>query len=287
MKAKVDCVPCVLNQVLRAAKASGAGDKKIKKALSNASKLIPEVNFDLTPPEIAVPFYETVEKVTGNTDPYKEAKIEHINKALSLYSRMCEFIRESKNSLKEAVKLSIIGNSIDLGSTRNSIDVEQEFNKIASSNFVLNDFALFKERVKKEKDILFIADNAGETVFDRPLTELLVSYGKRIIYAVKDVPIINDATVNDAEKSGIKSEIISTGSKVSGTLPKFCSSYFNEKLFNSKLIIAKGQANYETLSDLNLPVLFLFKVKCVPIAIDTGYPISTMLLIKSKSFQWE
>ncbi len=287
MKAKVDCVPCILNQVLRAAKASGAGDKKIKKALFVASKLISKISFDLTPPELAVPFYETVEKVTGNANPYKEAKIEHINRALSLYSRMYEFIRESEDFLKETVKLSIIGNSIDLGSTSNNIDVAHEFNKIASSNFVLNDFELFKERVKKEKDILFIADNAGETVFDRPLIELLVSYKKRIIFAVKDVPIINDATVDDAKKSGIKSEIISTGSKVSGTLQKFCSSYFNEKLFNSKLIIAKGQANYETLSDLNLPIFFLFKVKCVPIAIDTGHPISTMLFIKSKTFKWE
>lgn len=127
MKAKVDCISCIFNQALRTAKASGADDETIKQILFESSKLIPEVNLDLTPPEIAIPFYEIVEKVTGNSDPYKEAKIEHINKALSMYRRMCELVRKTKDPLKDAVKLSIIGNSIDLGSTKDSIDVEQEF----------------------------------------------------------------------------------------------------------------------------------------------------------------
>ena len=126
MKAKVDRISCVFNQALRTTKASGADYETIKQILFESSKLVHKINLDLTLPEIAIPFYETVEKVTGNSDPYKKAKIEHINKALSIYHGMHELVRKTKDPLKDAVRLSIIGNSPDLRSTKNSIDVEQE-----------------------------------------------------------------------------------------------------------------------------------------------------------------
>jgi uncharacterized protein with ATP-grasp and redox domains len=135
MKAKVDCISCVFNQALRTAKASGADDETIKQILFESSKLIYKINLDLTPPEIVIPFYETVEKVTRNSDPSKKAKIEHINKALSIYHRIHELVRKTKDPLKDAVRLSIIGNSPDPGSTKDSIDIEQEFSASPISEF--------------------------------------------------------------------------------------------------------------------------------------------------------
>jgi len=126
MKAKVDRISCIFNQALRTAKASDADDETVKQILFESSKLIHKINLDLTPPEIVIRFYKTVEKVTRNSDPYKKAKIEHINKALSIYHGMHELVRKTKDPLKDAVRLSIIGNSPDLRSTKNSIDVEQE-----------------------------------------------------------------------------------------------------------------------------------------------------------------
>jgi hypothetical protein len=54
--------------------------------------------------------------------------------------------------------------------------------------------------LKQSDSILYLADNAGETVFDRVLIETL---GFPVSYVVKAAPIINDATRKDAVAAGI------------------------------------------------------------------------------------
>jgi hypothetical protein len=50
------------------------------------------------------------------------------------------------------------------------------------------------------RQVLYLADNAGETVFDRVLIEAL---GVPVVYAVKGGPVLNDATVEDALAAGL------------------------------------------------------------------------------------
>ncbi len=109
--------------------------------------------------------------------------------------------------------------------------------------------------------------------------------GKIVKYAVKSKPIINDATKEDAILSKIACQIIETGSQISGTILFSCSKLFRKAIQNADLIIAKGQANYETLSQEQLPIFFLFMVKCLPIEKDTGSSMGSMLLLKSKNFR--
>jgi hypothetical protein len=137
--------------------------------------------------------------------------------------------------------------------------------------------------LKKTKRILYLADNAGETVFDRLLIEELK---KPVIYAVREKPIINDATREDAYLSGIHevAEVISTGCDAPGTILKFCSNEFLEIYKNSDLIISKGQGNYEGLSDEPRPIFFLLKAKCSIIAQDTGVEQGDVMLLKAKNY---
>jgi uncharacterized protein with ATP-grasp and redox domains len=284
MKAKLDCIPCMFNQAYRAAKTATTDEKLIREVLNRAGELVDKIDLSLTPPEAAMPIYKLVEEVTGNSDPYHFEKIKHIKTALELYPLMKEKTKNAENSLKEAIKIAIAGNAIDLGSTLEAIDVKAQFEEMDRGKFVLNDFDELQARLKNTDSVLFLADNAGETVFDRPLIEELVSLGKTVIYAVKEKPIINDATYEDAVLSGISCRIVSTGSSIAGTVVSSCSENFRHLLYNAKLIIAKGQGNYETLSDEKAPIFFLFKVKCNPISEDTGFPVGSMLLLKSKNF---
>lgn len=286
MKAQLECIPCMMSQALRAAKAATNDKKLIREVLNRVGEEIKDIHLEKsTPPEAAVPIYQIVTDVTGVEDPYKNAKKKHIKEALTLYPLMMKKVEQSKNPLKEAVKIAIAGNAIDLGSTKDKIDITKEFERIENSLFYLDEFNAFEERIEKEKEILYLADNAGETVFDRPLIEFLAQKNKKIYYAVKEKPIINDATHLDAELSGIKEEIISTGSSVAGTILDYCSKEFVNFFTKATFIIAKGQGNYESLSNKKAPIFFLFKVKCKPIAVETGFRVETMLLIKSKYFK--
>ncbi len=284
MKAKLDCIPCIFNQAFRAAQNATNDKSLIRKVLNEAGGKVKDIDLNLTPPEAALPIYRLIDKITGNSNPYGDIKKEHIRRALSLYPVMKKRVSLSKDPLKEAVKISIIGNAIDLGSTLNEIDIEKEFEDAEEKDFILRDFESFKQKLFREKEILYIADNAGETVFDRPLVELLSDMGKSVLYAVKEYPIINDATREDAELSGINTKIISTGSGIAGTVLQSCSEEFLNVFKRVRFIISKGQGNYETLSNVPAPIFFLFKVKCKPISIDTRFPIGIMLLLKSSSY---
>jgi len=127
------------------------------------------------------------------------------------------------------------------------------------------------------KQILYLADNTGETVFDRVLIETL---DLPVIYAVKEGPILNDATREDAIAAGLDqvAKIVSTGSDAPGTILARCSESFQQLYNQAKLIIAKGQANYETLSAGGPRVFFLLQAKCPVIAGDLGVPLRSIIL---------
>jgi len=129
--------------------------------------------------------------------------------------------------------------------------------------------------------VLYLADNAGEVVFDRILAEEIPG-NKEIIYAVRGKPIINDALIEDALACGIdkRARVVSSGVDAPGTILKYCSDDFLEIFEDAEFIISKGQGNYEALSDINKPIYFLFKVKCPVIARHVGVKLGDIVLKK-------
>ncbi|WP_338064612.1 ARMT1-like domain-containing protein [Thermococcus indicus] len=105
----------------------------------------------------------------------------------------------------------------------------------------------------------------------------------RIYVAAKDGPIINDATVGDLLEAGFDrfAEVISTGSRLPGTPLEYASEEFRGVFNAADVIIAKGQANFETLSDLrDRRVFFLLKAKCPPIARELGVEGGSLLCVR-------
>jgi len=92
-------------------------------------------------------------------------------------------------------------------------------------------------------------------------------------------PILNDATLEDA-CAGVDrmAEVVSTGSDAPGTILAFCTAEFRRLYDEAELIIAKGQANYETLSEEGARVFLLLQAKCPVIAHDVGVPVGSIVL---------
>jgi len=289
VKTYLDCIPCFYRQALDAARIAGADEIIQKKIVDKISQLIPDFPLEASPPEMGRAIYNLVGKISGVKDPFKEIK-ENSNKfALKLYPELKQEINNSEDRLSAAVKLSIIGNIIDYGA-KNSLDVPKEIDYLFQGNFTINNennsstfkYNQFKEALNKVNNIIYLADNAGEVVFDRLLIEELVKeLGKEVIYVVKGKPIINDALIEDALFCGINkvAKITSSGSDAPGTILKYCSPEFMELYQNAELIISKGQGNYETLSEEDKPMFFLFKAKCPVIAEDVGCKVGDMVLV--------
>ena len=139
------------------------------------------------------------------------------------------------------------------------------------------DYQKLKDALKNTDRILYLADNAGETLFDRLLIEEL---NREVIYAVKEKPIINDALVEDAIFCGLDkvARVISCGSDAPATVLNLCSKAFLEIYEDSKLIISKGQGNYEALNGEKKLMFFLFKAKCPVVAKDINCQIGDIIL---------
>lgn len=266
MKMHIECIPCLYQQALDASKIAGANKHQQKQILDECDRLIPKLLLNITSPEVAGSIYKIINSILKTDDPFREIKRSSNNMALDKYEILKKMVNKGKDRLLVAVELAIAGNIIDYG-VMTYLDTEAEIKNLFSGGFKNNkkgkgvfDYPEFKDAVQKAKTILYLGDNAGETVFDRILIEELKNSGKEIYYAVKERPVINDAVLEDALESGIDkyASIISNGSDLPGTMLSTCSKEFIALFDRADLIISKGQANYETLNEINASIFFSF-----------------------------
>lgn len=247
-------------------------------------RLTSEMNLRQSPPAMARKIHQMIRKLTGVQDPYLQIKNRFNKMALEMYPELRERIANSTDPFETAVRLSIAGNIIDLG-VKTGLTEPQIGETIAQSlTDPLETRALkeFRNATNQAKDILYLGDNAGEIVFDRLLIELLPT--KNITFVVKASPIINDATIEDAQIAGLTDivSVVDNGSDAPGTILEICSKDFRRRFDKSDLVIAKGQGNYETLSDVNKDIFFILRAKCLVIARHLGCEIGSMILTKNK-----
>lgn len=276
MRTYLDCYPCFLRQALEAARQLGADERKQKIVLERVLELLRGIELSSTPPQIGDRVHRLVREELGSSDPYRAFKESATREALALLPRLKNAVRESADPLDTAVRLSIAGNIIDAG-IRSSYELWPTVERVQSQPFAVEDLDALRKRLARVPFLLYLADNAGETVFDRVL---ITALGVPVVYAVKGAPILNDATLEDARMAGVdrEAQLLSTGSDAPGTILERCSERFRQEFADAQLVIAKGQGNYETLSTQGSKVFFLLQAKCPVIARDLGVPVGSIVL---------
>jgi hypothetical protein len=244
--------------------------------LDRVLDVLGEIDSSSTPPEIGDRVHRIVRRETSAGDPYRLVKEVSTQRALALYPQLKALVEEADDPLEVAARLSIAGNIIDFGPERD-YDLWKTVERVLDQPFALDDRAAFRETLANSNQVLYLADNAGETVFDRLLIEVL---NVPVIYAVKGGPILNDATREDALSAGLGqvAEIVETGVDAPGTILSRCSEEFRQIYDEAEMVIAKGQANYETLSEQGSKVFLLLQTKCPVIARDVGVAIESIVL---------
>ena len=268
MKTYLECIPCFVKQALRAARLSSNDEHEIKALMDRIGCRIKDITLDQTPPEMGLIIYDEIHKITGIDGPYKKEKKAHIKEAKCLYPELKKRLQLSDGPLLMAVRIAIAGNVMDLGMDK-KFHIENDLELILEREFAICDINEFRDKLNKAEHILYLGDNAGESVFDKILIETLA---KPVTYVVRGRAIINDVTMEDAIDSGLDevAEIISSGSPAPATILDLCNEDFLKRFKQADMIISKGQGNYEGLSDTDRPVFFLLKAKCPVIAGDIG-----------------
>jgi len=231
-----------------------------------------EWSFDRTPPEMGQEIHRIIRQETGDPDPYLEIK-KHSNRfALALLPGLRKRIEDDKDAFATSVRIAIAGNIMDfaISSELSESDVIDTIEETINCHLAKDNIDELRSAVRAAGTILYIADNAGEIALDRLLLEQLPI--DKVILSVRGSPVINDATLEDAEAVGITElvSVIDNGTDVPGTILKKCSASFQEHFLRADVVIAKGQGNYETLSAQSREIFFLLRAKCPIIARDIG-----------------
>jgi uncharacterized protein with ATP-grasp and redox domains len=276
MRTFLDCIPCFMIQALRTGRLVGLSDEEIRRLLIDLGGKIRNIKLNDPPPKTAVMVYNLINSYTGETDPFKTVKKQGTEKALALYPQLKKDVSESEDPLGLAIRFAITGNVIDFGVSSN-YDLESEIQKIMEQSFGRRDEEAFKKAIAQAEWILYLGDNAGETVFDRLLIEALAH---TVTYVVREKPIINDATREDALAAGLDkvATIISSGCAAPGTVLDQCAPEFRELFRKAPVIISKGQGNFETLSESDAPIFFFLKAKCDVVARHLGVKKGDLVL---------
>lgn len=287
MKAALLCIPCFLNQAVEALELAGANEETSNRTMKRLLSYLKNADLTLSPPELSLHLHSIIREETGNPDPYIEVKKQSTETVRFLLPGLEDLMRTSEEKLdgkplELAIKIGALGNVIDFG-TPTRMDVNEMIHEVLEKDLTVFDIDQFRKELERAGTILFLGDNTGEIILDRFLLGILKEQGKEIIYAVREGPIINDATIDDAQEAGIEefARVITSGSQGPGTLLGQANEPFLEALANADLIISKGQGNYESLSSdpelssLIKPgtsVFFLLTIKCRIVGAYAGVP---------------
>lgn len=290
MKTYYDCIPCFTRQALDAVRFASDDKTVHETVLRRVLDSLSRMDMNRTPPEMGAYIHRIIKELTGNHDPYKEAKSRFNQFALGLYPEFVRKCNQSPDRFETAVRLAIAGNIIDFGV---GIDIDNDLVlrtiEETLSEEISGDVARFKRAVSSARKILYLGDNTGEIVFDRIFIETLIETEispAQITFAVRGKPVINDITYADAEETGITEivNVIDNGLDIPGTVLDRCSKQFQNCFNEADLIISKGQGNYETLSGVDKDIFFLLKVKCKVIAENLGLKVGTSVVHESGGY---
>ena len=281
MKAEPACIPCVLHDVFRTGKLATKNVNMQMAILREASRVVAEkASSRVTPSQLSTYAYRVVKRLTGIDDPYR--KIKRVSnsiamKAANLVERELTRTRNPEERFRRCILYTIAGNLIDYGvmghKFKVSADLKKSLEKAVKQGLAVDDVSKIFRKVRSAKNLLYLLDNSGEAVFDALLIKQIKRYGAMITAVVKGGPVSNDMTLADVSQIGldrVADEVITTGSDAYGIELAKASRKLVRMLRICDLIISKGQANYEDISEIegsiSGSVAYLLNAKCEPMA---------------------
>ena len=272
MKFDDRCVDCLLSRVQLECHLCGASDSLSEEVIGACASLLDEIRDQpLLHPQIASAMHRKAYTMLGSDDPFLSLKEESDRIA----REVCGTVPGQLSGFHDYVLASIIGNTFDYGVKGHQVtrDFLGYFKQEFAAGLAIDD----TDRIREETGrVVYITDNCGEIVFDRLLIEYLHRQGSRITIAVRDMPILNDATLAEARALHLDrfaDTLTTTGCGCEIGVRLDCMPHeLSRAIDDCTLIIAKGMANYESLSEYTglPPVAFLMAAKCDPIAEEVG-----------------
>ena len=277
MKVEAECAVCLLHRGYMEA-LEATDDQALQwKAMTALTRLLNrEFKPTAVPAILGTKRDRIIKDITGNSDPYARKKQMSNRKAMAVLSvakKLVEKEASMETRFRKACICSIVGNIIEFDIPEHRFEFEdiEKLIQEAEEQLAIDEVSEIFKLAKKAKQILYLTDNAGEIAFDTLLVHELKRLRVHVTVAVKGKPILNDATMQDAEyvkMHEIADDVITNGTDTVGLILEECSEHFLDLYSSADLVVAKGMGYAETVTELDLtrPHALLFRTKCKPVA---------------------
>lgn len=277
MKITDTCKDCFISRIALECSLCGADLPLTEETVGACRQVMEELwNQPLSHPQIATRIHRRAYELLGNNDPFDDLKRSGNCQAMDV----CQKVRGDLHTFRDHVHAAVIANIFDYAVKGH--EVTDDFYSFFTTEIQKQLFIDDTEKILPLcKRVVYLTDNCGEIVFDKLLIRYLKAQGAHITLAVKETPILNDATLEDARALGLDRMVDHFTSSGGGSLAEIG---FNRELIpddlkdaidNCTIIIAKGMANFESISEMSdlPPVAYLLAAKCGPVAAELGVPV--------------
>jgi damage-control phosphatase, subfamily I len=281
----------MVKQTISAVRAGIDNPNVQREVINKTLEYLQKADLNLSPPEIGKYIYKIIAETSGITDIYDQEKLNFNQFVLENYGLLRKIVYLSDDPVYLAAKLSIAGNQFRFESGNADVQLRTMLSGIHSITFAIDDYSQFLDDVLKTKNILYLADNAGEIVFDKLFIEVLKKFyperGHHFTVVVRGAPIINDATMKDAEMIDLDevASVVDNGDNAPATLLHHVSDQMRAIYDSADLVISKGQGNFESLNEEDKKIYFMFRIKCPVISRELNAPEGGLVLMHSETLK--
>ena len=290
MRTCLDCLPCLAKNAVELARRSARGDAELEQRIAAAEMRIlaqaAQEGYRLSPPVYARQLIdEALAQCKGSVpDPWAEEKRTSTDLAQQLMRKLPEIPGWDPDSFESRVRLAVAGNILDF-SVYTDLDLDMAMASMATAFDKPIDkaaVAALQRRMESARSILWMFDNCGEAVFDRLLLE---PYREKVTLGVRGIPMFNDVTPDELAASGYPEGYagggaVGTANGLSGLEDATCGEAFRAAYAGADLVVAKGQANFETMNErTDKPIAFLFLAKCPVVCRTVGAEPKTIQVV--------
>lgn len=268
------CLPCLVSQALKVARLTHAPDAE--GLIREVFACLAQLDYAQSNPEILGRVFGLIKRHTGAADPYRATRLYYDELMLGMEEKLRRRVERAEDSFYEALKLAVAGNVIDFGPAHEleTGDVLKLLDELPGRSLMRDDSAALRRDILGARRLLYIGDNCGEICLDKLLIEQIkrLNPALDVVFGVRGEPIVNDALMEDALRVGMDRlvRVIDNGDGSQGTVLGRVSEEFMRHYRAADVIIAKGQANFESLADAPGNLYFMMMVKCAVMAEVSG-----------------
>ena len=282
MKHRSECIPCCLQRVLHAANLVTDDEWLHRKILSDSMPDLCEVDDLASPAEVVHQVFHQAGRALGVSTPYEADQKKWVEKARGSEEPIRAAIQESGDPFLAALKLSVAANLIDCefrDRLQPGFSLKALLADLDHIELAIDHSEDLRQAVSDASKILFIHETAGELLFDRLLIETFEKDPGAVVSVLRSVRSLGGAIEEDALSVGLDTvaTLSDPGVDCRGLRLDSSSDKFREEYNSADLVIAKGQAAFETIEDATggapkerRALFFLLRAKCAVIAGELG-----------------